>query len=175
MKPFFNTRCIVSDNRLDILSHTLRQKSELELMSWHPDLCAISVLSPLNWNWSGEPVFFSNLSLITQPTYLGAREKRKEILRLIVCHPCLGFSKNVAGLLIKPEKEAFRVFFVAGAGNMWDISETCQLIFYKTFHASFSASFLFVFLVSSSCRKYNYLATLAKNGRSLLKNFSLTL
>ena len=146
-----------------------------ELMSWHPDLCTISVLSPLNWNWSGEPVFFSNLSLITQPTYLGAREKRKEILRLIVCHPCLSFSKNAAGLLIKPEKEAFRVFFVAGAGNMWDISETCQLIFYKTFHTSFSASFLFVFLVSSSCGKYNFLATLAKNGRSLLKNFSLTL
>ena len=28
MKPFFNTRCIVSDNRLDILSHTLKQKSK---------------------------------------------------------------------------------------------------------------------------------------------------
>ena len=137
------------------------------------------VLSPFCPRWIEIDLeslfFFSNLSLITQPTYLGAQEKRKEILRLIVCHPCLGFSKNVAGLLIKPEKEAFRVFFVAGAGNMWDISETCQLIFYKTFHASFSASFLFVFLVSSSCRKYNYLATLAKNRRSLLKNFPLTL
>ena len=66
------------------------------------------------------------------------------------------------------------MFFAAG--NMWDISdETCQLIFYKTFHTSFSASCLFVFLVSSSCGKYNYLATLAKNGRSLLKNFFLTL
>ena len=73
-----------------------------------------------------------------------------------------------------PKKEVFRVFFAAG--NMWDISdETCQLIFYKTFHTSFSASCLFVFWVSSSCGKYNYLATLAKNGRSLSKNFFLTL
>ena len=142
---------------------TLWNKSlKPELMSWHPDLCTISVpvLAELKLIWRA--CFFLK-PVANYAAYICrcSRKKCKESLRLIVCHQCL----VVTGLL-KPEKEAFRVFFGAGAGNMWDISaETCQLIFYKTFHTSFSASCLFVFLVSSSCGKYNYLATLANKGR----------
>ena len=110
MKPFFNTRCIVSDNRLDILSHTLKQKSK----TW----AYVLTSRPLYYlrscpRWIEidlESLFFSQ-PVPNYAAYLGARgKKRKEILRIIVCHQCLSFSKNVAGLL-KPEKEAFRVFF----------------------------------------------------------------
>lgn len=110
MKPFFNTRCIVSDNRLDILSHTLKQKSK----TW----AYVLTSRPLYYlrscpRWIEidlESLFFSQ-PVPNYAAYLGAGvKKRKEILRIIVCHQCLSFSKNVAGLL-KPEKEAFRVFF----------------------------------------------------------------
>ena len=165
-ETFFLTHAVLSRTIDWTFCPTLWNKSlKPELMSWHPDLCTISVpvLAKLKLIWRA--CFFLEL-VANNSAYLGARGKNtKEILRLIAWHQCLGFSKNVAGLL-KPEKEAFRVFFAAGAGNMWDISaETCQLIFYKTCHTSFSASCLFVFLVSSSCGKYNYLATLANKGR----------